>query len=113
MRNEPNEMFFHVTINAGHGMHFEKSQCILLNEFDKIKQFYKLYAVETIVRQWSDRYKNCYFALIFACCRENFLHQVHCDCVAAKTLAEAEQEFKKREDARKKLVIQPTHEEKL
>ena len=33
--------------------------------------------------------------------------------MAAKTLAEAEQEFKKREDARKKLVIQPTHEEKL
>ena len=41
------------------------------------------------------------------------MHQVHCDCVAAKTLAEAEQEFKKREDARKKIVIQPTHEEKL
>ena len=35
LRNEPNEMFFHMTINGGHGMHFEKSQCIMLNEFDK------------------------------------------------------------------------------
>ena len=85
----------------------------MLNEFDKQKQFYKLYAVETIIRQWSDKYKNCYFAVLFACCRENFLHQVHCDCVAAKTLAEAEEEFKKREDARKKIVSKLTPEEKL
>ena len=25
LRSEPNEMFFHITIVAGHGMHFEKS----------------------------------------------------------------------------------------
>ena len=31
LKNEPNKMHFHLTINAGHGMHFEKSQCILLN----------------------------------------------------------------------------------
>ena len=31
LRNEPNVMFFHITFVAGHGMHFEKSQCILLN----------------------------------------------------------------------------------
>ena len=92
-------------------MHFEKSQCILLNEFDRMKQFYKLYAVETEIRRWSEKYKNCYFAVVFACCREIFLHQVHCDCAAAKTKDEAEQEFKKREEARKKLIIKPTLQE--
>ena len=36
-----------MTFIAGHGMHFEKSQCILLNEFDKKGEFYKLFAIET------------------------------------------------------------------
>ena len=50
LRNEPNVMFFHITVVAGHGMHHEKSQCILLNVFDKSREFYKLYAIETMVR---------------------------------------------------------------
>ena len=74
LRKEPNEMFFQITIVAGHGMHHEKSQCILLNEFDKFRGFYKLNAIETQIRQWSDKYVNCYFATIFACCREILLH---------------------------------------
>ena len=110
---DPDEMFFHITFVAGHGMHFQKSLCLLLNEFDSFKGFYKLEAVETHIREWSDKYVNCYFVAIFACCRENFQHQVHCDCLAAKTKVEAEREFKKREQARKKMVVQPTVEEKL
>ena len=74
-------------------MHFEKSHCILLNEFDKQKEFYKLCAVETQVRQWSDLCKNGYFVAIFASCREVYLHQVHRDCVWSNTIAEAEQKF--------------------
>ena len=35
LRKEPDEKFFHLTFVAGHGMHFEKSLCIILNEFDK------------------------------------------------------------------------------
>ena len=63
-----------MTFIAGHGMHFEKSQCILLNEFDKKGEFYKLFAIETEVRKWSDSCKNCYFVAVYATCREPFLH---------------------------------------
>ena len=94
LRKEPDEKFFHLTFVVGHGMHFEKSLCILLNDFDKYKGFYKLYAVETEVRKWSDVCRNCYFVAIFACCREAFLHKFHCDCVGANSLAEAKQKFK-------------------
>ena len=50
LRKEPDEMFFHITFVAGHGMHFQKSQCILLNEFDKMNNFYKMLAIETSIR---------------------------------------------------------------
>lgn len=72
-----------------------------------------MYAIETVIRQWSDKYKNGYFVTIFACCRENLSRQIHCDCVAAKTNAEAAKEFKLREDAKKLIVVKPTLEEKL
>ena len=35
LNKHPDEKFFHITFVAGHGMHFEKSHCILLNVFDK------------------------------------------------------------------------------
>ena len=95
LHKEPDEKFLHITFVAGHGMHFEKSHCILLNQFDQSKGFYKLYAIETEVRQWSDKCKNGYFVAILASCREVYLHKIHCDCVGACSESEAEEKFKK------------------
>ena len=111
LRKEPEEKFFHITGVAGHGMHFEKSHCILLNQFDAYKGFYKLFTVETEVRRWSDLCKNCYFVAIFATCREAFLHKVHCGCVEANSIAEAKQKFKKIEEEEKLKVVQLTGQE--
>ena len=85
-------------------MHFEKSQCILLNVFDKQKAFYKLFAIETEVRKWSDMCKNAYFMAIFATCREVFLHQVHCNCVEASSESEAKKKFELIEIAKQSVV---------
>ena len=42
--------FFHLTFVAGHGIIFQKSQCIILNEFNAYSGFYKLYTIETELR---------------------------------------------------------------
>ena len=76
-----------------HGMLFQSTQHVVLNEFDPKKNFYKLYGAESQIRYLSDLYKNCYFISIFACCREKWLPEQHNNCIGARSKDEAEQKF--------------------
>ena len=76
-----------------HGMLFESTQHVVLNEFDPKKKFYKLYAAQEQIRFLSNRYKNCYFISVFACCREKWLPDKHTNCIGARSKDEAEQKI--------------------
>ena len=78
---------------AGHGMIHEGTQRLLLNEFDKQKKFYKLFPIETHIRNMTKFQKNSYLIVTMACCREIYSPKRHGNCVGANTLAEAEQQF--------------------
>ena len=81
-------MFF-----ASHGMAFESTQHIVLNEYDQKKKFYKLFAAENSIRYLSNKYMNCYYISIFACCREIWMAKKHADCVGANSLLEAKEKI--------------------
>ena len=70
---------------AGHGMQLNGLQVIVINEFDKVKKFYKLYNAENKIRYFSKKFTNCYFVGIFACCREicDLLNK-HTGCISAQ-----------------------------
>ena len=57
---------------AGHGVLFEGSQAILLNEFDKRSGFYKMKKVEAKLRSLAETFPNSYVVGIFACCRQYY-----------------------------------------
>ena len=57
---------------AGHGVLFEGSQAILLNEFDKRCGFYKMKKVEAKLRSLAETFPNSYVVGIFACCRQYY-----------------------------------------
>ena len=52
-----------------HGILRDGTQCIVLNEYDKKTQYYKMYLVEKKLRFWAEIYPNLYIISIFACCR--------------------------------------------
>ena len=81
-------MFF-----ASHGMAFESTQHIVLNEFSTSKKFYKLFAAENQIRYLSNKYMNCYYISIFACCREIWIAKNHSNCVGASSLLEAKEKI--------------------
>ena len=70
---------------ASHGIAFESTQWIVLNQFDSLKEFYKLYGAENQIRLASRMFLNCYFITIFACCREIFSAKTHTNCIAANS----------------------------
>ena len=72
LRKTPDKTQFGITFTAGHGMIKDGLQNILLNEFDKLSEFYKLYPIEAKVRMITSMAKNGYLIVIVACCRENF-----------------------------------------
>ena len=64
----------------------EGTQWFLLNQFDGLTGFYKMYATEIEIRKWSRMNMNCYFVAVFACCREIFVQSRHCNCLGASSL---------------------------
>ena len=63
---------------AGHGIQLDGRQTILINEFDKRSGFYKMWSIETNIRNWASRNTNTYIIGLFACCREIFSTKRHC-----------------------------------
>ena len=93
LRKDPTLLHLCMLFFASHGMAFESTQHIVLNEYDEKKKFYRLYAAENQIRYFSELYKNCYFISIFACCREIFMPKKHNNCIAANSVKEAEEKF--------------------
>ena len=55
-----------------HGLIKEGSQHIVINEFDKQNEFYKLWRAETTLSNLAEAYKNSYVIGVFACCRQKY-----------------------------------------
>ena len=80
---------------ACHGMSKNSMQWVVLNEYDTKTEFYKLHNAEEKIRVYSKNYMNCYFISLFACCREIFAAKKHRNCIAASSIADAEEKFNK------------------
>ena len=93
LRNDTETKYFGMIFVAGHGMSKEGTQWILLNKFQPKTGFYHLYSTESEIRKWSKWYLNCYFAAVFACCREIYDLSKHCNCISANSYDEAEKIF--------------------
>ena len=55
---------------ACHGMIFEASQVILLNNYNHETRWYEMWLAEQNVRAFAETYTNTYHVALFACCRE-------------------------------------------
>ena len=51
-------------------MIFNGAQVVLLNQFDKSKNYYKMWPIEFDARFIARKYPNSYIITLFACCRE-------------------------------------------
>ena len=96
MKKNPELKFFGMLLFAGHGMIFEGRQTLLLNQFDKKREFYWLDPIEQNFRNASSICKNSYLVGIVACCREIFIKERHCDCVKAVDAEEATKIFEEK-----------------
>ena len=43
-----------------------------MNEYNPKDGFYKMHAIEGVVRAWANMLQNAYFITIFACCRQTY-----------------------------------------
>ena len=93
LRDKPESLFFGLLLFAGHGMIKEGVQAFVLNQFDPNIGFYKLIKIELNIRYTSNELKNAYLVAIFACCREIYRKTIHCSCVGAEDVAEAQKKF--------------------
>ena len=81
IKKSPQKKHFGLIVVSGHGMIDGKSNCILLNEFDELKTFYKLYPIETQVRRWASKHKSAYFVLLFGADRDIYRNNEHAGCI--------------------------------
>ena len=72
IKGQPEEQFLVILLFAGHGILKQGVQNIVLNEFNPKDGFYKMHAIEGVVRAWANMLQNAYFITIFACCRQTY-----------------------------------------
>ena len=75
------EKTFVIYILASHGIQENGSQGVVVNEFDKKTEFYKIWKIEALIRYFAKTYPNSYHLAIFACCREVYDPFRHTGCV--------------------------------
>ena len=92
-RNKPDSQQLSIFFFSCHGIDRSSNQHIVLNEFDKSTQFYKLLGAEAKIRVLSEELKNGYFIALFACCRELYSVNRHGRCIGARSVEEARNEF--------------------
>ena len=79
---------------ASHGIDKVSQQHIVLNQFNKSDEFYKLVNVEDKIRILSKSFTQSYNITVFACCRELHKLNIHTACIEAKSIQEAMQILK-------------------
>ena len=86
LQKDPDTNYLILYVIAGHGMNQNGQQVIVVNEFDKPKGFYKLFAIEANIRIIAYYNQNsCQYAF-FACCREVYDGKIHSEGKAKGTL---------------------------
>ena len=88
-RTQAEKRHFCFMIFACHGFSRLSMQSIVLNEFDPKLNFYVLYPAEEKIRTISEATLNCYYIVLFACCRGIWDPIKHTNCVGAKCVEEA------------------------
>ena len=68
-KSSPQEKHLLFVFFASHGILRDGTQWIVLNEYDKKKEYYKLFGAELKMRSWAEIYPSTYIISIFACCR--------------------------------------------
>ena len=105
----PDLMIALVWFFACHGGNLEASQCVLVNEYDKRKNFYKIWKVESVIRGIAKKFPNSWSLTIFACCREVLDGKQNAGCmpgpyIVAKALLDermqADEETKKQDKSK-------------
>ena len=66
----PQVNYLVIYLFAGHGILRDGMQSVLLNEYMKKDQFYRMFRAEAIIRMQASQYPNSYIIGIFACCRQ-------------------------------------------
>ena len=77
LKNNPHETILALFCYASHGMIQDGRQVILINEFSKVKGFYRIFGAEENMRTAAQTFASAYIVGIFACCREIFLVNQH------------------------------------
>jgi len=58
-------------------MNVSGQQVLLINEFEKSRNFYKKFTVEGKIRAMAESFPNSYSLAFFACCREIYDKERH------------------------------------
>ena len=66
----PDQNFFIIYVLKGRGMMSNGQQVVLLNEYCKTTNFYKIWYVEASIRDIALSFPNAYQLALFACSRE-------------------------------------------
>ena len=59
-------------IFAGHGIQQAGKQCMVINEYFPESEFYRLWNVETMIRDLGNLFPRSYHCAFFAACRETY-----------------------------------------
>ena len=86
----PNKKFLVMYTLAGHGIHMNGKQYLVLNEFNGNEDggFYNMSGIEEKIRTLADDYPNSYHIAFFACCREIHRPELHSGCFKSEEKAE-------------------------
>ena len=77
IQEDPETNYLILYVIAGHGMNVKGQQVLLLNEFDKKTNWYKMLMVETKIRTLAKICPNSYQVAFFGCCREVYDKSFH------------------------------------
>ena len=77
LNSDKDKKFLILYVLAGHGMNVKGQQVVLLNEFDKQSNWYKMLNVEAKIRVIAQMNPNSYQLAFFACCREIYDKTYH------------------------------------
>ena len=78
---EDNQKPLVIYIFACHGIQESGSQGVVVNEFDKRTEFYKIWKAEAMIRTFAKMFPNSYHLSFFVCCREIYNPFRHTGCV--------------------------------
>ena len=112
IKSEPKKKFVLVYLIAGHGIQTGGLQTVVINEFDEKTRFYKIWGVESDIRDWTENNANVYIVCFFACCRELHNATRHSGCYGG-TLEEAQKKFDVDEEARQKQLQEDNDKARL